>query len=102
MIELSDIEWCLLDLLLRAKRKGVRRVNRLELLKTGALPDKVKLQLVYTAMVMSNGEYVALHGQHDFEITSKGEQIFLARFARPSPAADSIIALPDRSREVLQ
>lgn len=100
--ELTDIQWCVLDLLLRAKNKGVPRVNRMELLRSSSVLDGVKVKLVFAALGMCNGDYVELHGQHDFEITAAGEQLFLARFAKPTSVADVVIALPDRSREVLQ
>ncbi len=47
-------------------------------------------------------DYVALRGQHDFEITPAGETLFNAKFGQPSNAADIVIALPDRSREVFR
>jgi hypothetical protein len=102
MTDLTDAQWCVLDLLLRAKRKGASRVNRHELLKTRSIPDGVKVQLVFAALTLANGAYVTLHGQHDFEITPAGETLFTEKFKQPSKAADVVIALPDRSREVLQ
>ncbi|TAA54608.1 hypothetical protein [Shinella sp. JR1-6] len=102
MANLTDAQWCVLDLLLRAKNKGVSRVNRHELLHAAAIPDAVKLQLVFAALTLASGEYVALHGQHDFEITPAGETLFNAKFGQPSNIADTVIALPDGSREVLQ
>jgi hypothetical protein len=100
--ELSDAQWCMLDLLMRAKSKGVSRVNRMELLRSEALPEMVRAKLVFTALTMSGGEYVTLHGQHDFEITPRGEEVFLSKYARPTSLADLVIALPDLSREVIQ
>jgi len=102
MADLTDAQWCVLDLLLRAKRRGVSQVNRHELLHTAAIPDAVKLQLVFAALTLASGDYVALRGQHDFEITPAGETLFNAKFGQPSNAADIVIALPDRSREVFQ
>lgn len=102
MAELTDVQWCLLDLLLRSKRKGAPRVNRLELMNADAIPDGVKTKLVFAALTMASGEYVTLHGQHDFEITEAGEHLFTQKFANPTTTADLIIALPDQSREVLQ
>lgn len=102
MADLTNAQWCVLDLLLRAKRKGAPRVNRHELLQTRSIPDSVKLQLVFAALTLAGGEYVALHGQHDFEITMAGEMLFTEKFKQPSKVADAVIALPDRSGEVLQ
>jgi hypothetical protein len=102
MGDLNDVEWCVLDLLLRAKTMGVSRVNRLELLRTSAIPDGVKVKLAFTAILMSSGDLVKMHGTHDFEITEKGERVFLEKFAKPTTVADVIIALPDLSREALQ
>ncbi|MBB3591691.1 hypothetical protein FHX08_002035 [Rhizobium sp. BK529] len=99
---LSDIQWCVLDLLLRAKRTGASRVNRLELMRSDALPDALKVKLVFTALTMAGGPFVRLHGQHDFEITDAGERMFNERIGAPSKAADAVIALPDQSRQVLQ
>ncbi|KQV83286.1 hypothetical protein [Rhizobium sp. Root1220] len=100
--ELNDVEWCVLDLLLRSKRKGVSRVNRMELMRTDAIPDGVKIKLVFTALLMANGPLVRMHGEHDFSITDEGERVFLERFAKPTSVADVIIALPDRSAGAIQ
>lgn len=106
MRELSDAQWCFLDLLIRAKRRGVSRVNRLELL-ASAVPAHVKVQLVFAALTMP-GELVILHGQHDFEITEAGERLFDREFgqagaqAEPTKIADLVIALPDPSTGRLQ
>ena len=102
MSDLSDIEWCVLDLLLRAKRKGVARVNRMEILSSPSIPDGVKIKLVFTALLMANGDFVQMHGKHDFEITEDGERVFLAKFNKPTAVSDVIIALPDRSMKAFQ
>lgn len=107
MTELSDAQWCFLDLLARAKSKGVTRVNRLELMNSPALPDMAKVGLVWAALTMPK-EFVILHGQHDFELTDAGLRVFNAKFgkgeaaAKPTAIADQIIMLPDRSREQTQ
>jgi hypothetical protein len=98
---LSDEQWCVLDLLMRAKQRGVNRINRHELLGSPSIPDMAKVKLVFAALTMPK-EYVQMYGQHDFELTSAGEALHRSLFNKPTPMADSIIALPDRSHEVLQ
>ena len=105
---LTDAQWCFLDLLVRAKQKGVDRVNRTELLYSPGLPDIVKARLVFGGLVIADGDLVILHGTNEFEITEKGIRAFNAKFgkgdaaAQPTAIADVVIALPDRSRERLQ
>lgn len=101
MENLSDIQWCALDLLMRAKQKGASRINRHELLYSSPVPDGVKIKLVWALLTMPH-QLVKIHGEHDFEITTKGEQLFNMMFNKPTKAADVIIALPDRSSEVVQ
>jgi hypothetical protein len=106
-LNLSDEQWCFLDLLMRAKNKGVSRINRHELLRSQALPDMARVKLVFAGLTIPT-TLVIMHGQHDFEITDEGVRQYNAKFgtegepAEPTRAADMIIALPDRSREVLQ
>lgn len=107
MTDLSDAQWCFLDLLVRAKSKGVSRINRMEVMNSPALPDGAKVGLVWAALTMPK-EFVTLHGQHCFEITDAGLRAFNAKFgkgeaaAKPTAIADEIIMLPDRSMETLQ
>lgn len=93
---LSDAQWCVLDLLMRAKQKGVYRLSRQELLSNGQLPDSAKLQLTWAALVMPS-EFIAWHGQHEFSITDAGADLYRLRFgqkAKPTAVADSVICLP--------
>lgn len=107
MAELSDAQWCFLDILVRARRRGITRVHRHEILNS-ALPDAAKVQLVFGGLLIANGDLVAMHGAHEFEITEQGLRAYNTRFgkgeaaAQPSHVADLVIALPDRSMERLQ
>jgi hypothetical protein len=100
MPDLSDIQWRFLDLLMRARERGVSRISRLELLHTSQLPDGVKLKLTWAGLTMPK-EFVVMHGQHDFEITAAGIQLYNLRFgkgqkpATPTKIADAVICLPD-------
>ncbi|WP_267550290.1 hypothetical protein [Rhizobium rhizogenes] len=106
MAELPDVQWCVLDILMRAKQKGIIKVNRHEMLYSEGLPAAIRAQLVFNALLMSNGELIRLVGA-DFEITEKGAQTYNLKFGKrgempePTKIGDLVIALPDRS-EVLQ
>ncbi|MDR6953848.1 hypothetical protein J2X65_003211 [Ancylobacter sp. 3268] len=98
--QLSDAQWCFLDLLVRSKQRGASRVNRHELLYSSALPAVVRMRLVFAGLTMP-AEFVVIHGQHDFELTEAGQRLYDLRFGRgaePASAtsiADRVIALPD-------
>jgi hypothetical protein len=101
MTDLSDAQWCALDLLARAKAKGADRVNRLELLHNSPLPVAVNGKIVFALLTMP-AALVMLHGQHDFEITEEGLKAYTEKFGKPSAVADAIILLPDRPGEPIQ
>jgi hypothetical protein len=101
MTDLTDSQWCALDLLARAKAKGADRDNRLELLHRSPLPDGAKVKIVFALLTMP-AELVTLHGQHDFEITDEGIRVQAEKFGQPSAVADHVILLPDRSGETIQ
>lgn len=97
-MNLSDEQWCLLDLLMRARQKGVQRLSRMELLHNTALPQGASVKLAWAALTMPE-EIVTWHGQHDFEITEAGAQLFNLRFGNgsnptPTRVADAVIYLP--------
>ena len=97
MNDLSDAEWCFLDLLVRAKQKGVGRVNRREILHSSALPQAAAMKIVWAGLTLANTDLVDMHGQHDFEITPAGEDAFRLRFGpkvAPTKVADVAICLP--------
>ncbi len=100
---LTDVQWCFLDLLVRAKQKGVNRVSRTELLYSPGLPDDVKVRLVFGGVLIADGDLVILHGTNEFEITERGLRVFNAKFgkgdkaAQATKVADAVIALPDWS-----
>lgn len=96
---LSDAQWCFLDLLMRARAKGVDRLNRLELLNTKSIPQEAAMKLTFAALIMPN-ELVHMVGQHDFQITDEGVSLYNLRFgkgaqpATPTEIADHVIYLP--------
>lgn len=99
---LSDAQWCFLDLLVRARQKGVHRINRMEILNSTGFPGVAKVQLVFAGLLLANGDLVAMHGAHDFEITDEGLRAFNEKYGSPTRAADVVIALPDNSKGSLQ
>jgi len=100
MENLTDIQWCALDLLMRSKQKGCAIVSRKEMLYSAQIPDGLKVKLTWAMLTMPNN-FVTHHGS-DFEISAKGERVFNAMFKKPTTMGDVIIALPDRSGDVLQ
>lgn len=97
-MNLSDEQWLVLDLLMRAKQKGVDRLNRMEVLHNTALPQGASLKLVWAALTMP-GELLVWHGKHDFSITDAGAQLYNLRFGNgsnptPTKMADAVICLP--------
>src|SRR5580700_156674 len=97
-MNLSDEQWCILDLLMRARQKGVHRLNRMEVLHNTALPQVASIKLVWAALTMPR-EVVTWFGQHDFEITEAGVRLFNLRFGNgsnpmPTKVADAVICLP--------
>lgn len=49
---LSDEQWCVLDLLMRARQKGVRRLNRQEALNSSQIPQGAAVKLTWAALTM--------------------------------------------------
>lgn len=96
--QLSDEQWCVLDLLMRARQKGVTLLNRRELM-SSQLPDMAKVKLVWAALSMPE-DLVSWVAQHDFAITEAGATVYNFRFGRgtnaanPTHVADAIICLP--------
>ena len=99
---LSDEQWCVLDLLVRARQKGIRKVSRMELLHSPQLPQNASMRLTWAALTMSK-ELVGMEGQHDFVLTDDGVTLYNLRFgkgakpATPTAIADSVIYLPGPS-----
>lgn len=95
---LTDAQWCMLDLLMRARERGVTSLSRKEILASPSLPSLVRAKLVWAALTMP--AYVTWTAQHDFSITDAGVQIFNLRFGRgttpatPTQIADEVIYLP--------
>jgi hypothetical protein len=98
MSELTDAQWCVLDLLMRARQKGVQRLNRVELLHSKGIPQGASLRLTFAALTMPK-ELVTWIGEHDFAITEAGVQLYNLSFGNgsnppPTEFADAVIYLP--------
>jgi hypothetical protein len=98
-MNLSDEQYLVLDLLMRARQKGVDRINRHEMLGNTALPQGASVKLTWAALTMPK-EVMTWHpGEQDFSITDAGAQLYNLRFgngANPTPTsvADVVICLP--------
>jgi hypothetical protein len=97
MNDLTDEQWCILDVLVRARKAGVSVVSRRELLESNALPAGVRVKLVMAALLMPGN--LIEHVGSDFAITPEGVDAYNLRFghgANPEPTemADHIIYLP--------
>lgn len=99
---LSDEQWCVLDLLMRARQKGVDRISRTDLLNSPNIPQGAAMRLTWAALTMPS-DLVAWHGEQEFGITPAGVSLYNLRFgkgqapATPSHIADAVICLPDMS-----
>lgn len=93
--DLSDEQWCLLDLLIRSKQKGIAVVNRQEILNSPSLPQVAAIRLVWAALTMPS-DLVQMIGQHGFRVTDSGISLYNLRFGRKdaSAIADAVICLP--------
>jgi hypothetical protein len=93
--DLSDEQWCVLDLLMRARKKGIHALNRMEVLNSPQLPDGAKMKLTWAALTMPKA-LVTWISHHNFTITDEGAQVYNLRFNTPEPTmvADSVIYLP--------
>lgn len=93
--DLTDAQWCFLDLLMRAKDKGVDRINRQELLRADYLPLHLRMKVVWAGLELASTELVNMPTEHDFEITDAGAQLYSLRFdgAAPTTVADLALAL---------
>jgi hypothetical protein len=102
--DLSDAQWCFLDLLLRAKKRGIPVLSRMEILHSPTLPQGAAMKLVWGALTIP-AELVKHTPPHDFEITEAGASLYNLRFgtkdkaAQPSQIADGVICLPDLSNK---
>ncbi len=97
-MNLSDEQWIILDFLMRARKKGVQRLNRMEVLHNKTLPQGMSLKLTWAALTMPK-ELLTWETHHDFSITPDGVQLYNLRFGdgsnpEPSKIADSVICLP--------
>lgn len=94
---LSDEQWLVLDLLIRARKKGRLWLRRSDLLTDNNLPQVAAMRLTFAALAMP-GDLVKWDGD-DLSITEAGMTKFYSRFARPSKMADSVIYLPGPAAE---
>lgn len=92
---LSDEQWLVLDLLMRARERGVKMLNRMEVLYSKSLPQLAAAKLTMAALTMPK-ELVTWVTHHDFAITDEGAQVYNLRFDTPKPTmvADVVICLP--------
>jgi len=94
-LKLSDEQWLVLDLLLRAKERGISRLTKEELLSSSKLPQAVAIRLVWAALTMP-ANLIVWHG-NEFSITDSGLSAFKLRFGqkiKPTEIADAVICLP--------
>lgn len=100
---LTDEQWCFLDMLMRARAKGITKLNRLELLNSTEVPSDVLIKLTFAALTMSAG-LTLLEGKHDFSITESGVSLYNLKFGQLREAvladavANSVICLPGPER----
>lgn len=92
MSDLTDEQWLVLDLLIRARKRGALWLRRSDLLTSTSLPQVAAMRLTFAALSMPS-DLVAWSGD-DFSITDAGLTKFYSRFAQPSKVADSVICLP--------
>lgn len=97
-MNLSDEQWCVLDLLMRARQKGIQRLNRMEVLHNTTLPQGASIKLAWAALTMPK-EIVTWPSHHDFAITDAGVDLYNLRFGngsnpQPTKIADAVICLP--------
>ena len=96
--QVTDEQWCVLDLLMRARRKGINRISRAELVSSTVLPTRAVLKLVWAALTMPDDLVTFTH--NDFAITPAGVALYEFRFgkkgmpAEPTRMADQVICLP--------
>lgn len=94
-LKLSDEQWLVLDLLLRAKERGINRLTKDELLFSSKLPQAAAIKLVWAALTMP-ADLITWHG-NEFAMTDSGVSAFKLRFGRkvkPTEIADAVICLP--------
>jgi len=97
-MNLSDEQWCVLDLLMRARQKGINEISRRELLANTTLPQVATVKLTWAALTMPK-DIMQWNGDHHFSITEAGAQLYNLRFGngsnpRPTEIADAVIYLP--------
>lgn len=92
---LTDEQWCMLDLLMRARQKGVPAISRREILESD-LPAGVRVRIVFQALLIPLE--LMEEKPEGFVISEAGAEFFNQRFPMgPTHIADAIIALPDGS-----
>lgn len=101
--KLSDYQWCMLQLLLAARERGITAISRRELLENEKLPVSARAGLVFGALTMS-GTFVTLTEQNTFEITAEGEAAFKAKYGGAKmPSIDflnAIVTVPMPERKL--
>lgn len=93
--DLTDIQWCVIDLLIMARIRGLAKVSRLEMLGAQSIPLQLRLRLVFAALTMPS-HLVTVDGA-DFCVTDDGISLYRLRFddSAPTRIADVFISMPD-------
>lgn len=104
--EFRDIEWATLDLLMSARKRGINKLNRTEILfaQNSKIPTVLRAKIVMSALLMPK-DIIHWHpGEQDFSITEKGAALYNAKFGKvekdkivepvPTEIVDLVICLP--------
>ena len=90
---LTDEQWCVLDLLMRSREKGIP-LNRLEMLNNTVFPQGMTVRLTWALLTMPE-TFVVWQDAHNVTLTDAGVEVYKMRFGKtPSTVADSVICLP--------
>lgn len=106
MNDLSDEQWILLDIFMRAREKGVHSIHRREILYSPGIPQSVAVKLTFNMLLMAD-KYIKCEDHEHFSIMQEGIDLYNIRFghgknAKPTEIANTVICLPDLSNQVLQ
>ena len=96
-MSLTDNQYLVLDILMRAQRAGIDRLSRKELLYGTSLPLHAACILTFAALVMPKGLLV-WHNENEFSISPAGEEAYLRRFGciPESETGDSVLVKATR------
>lgn len=90
---LTDEQWCVLDLLMRSRERGVP-LNRLEMLHNRVLPQGATVKLTWALLTLPEA-FVVWQDAHNVTLTEAGVAVYNMRFGgAASTVADVVICLP--------